>query len=218
VPRGAAQGRPGPDRAHPRRGAGGLRASPAGGLRRRGSGGQAPAPERAALWKTWLPLAEALNKQTPALTRALKDLDRATALAAHQALEAVATARRQPRLWADALPPLPAEKGKKGAFEDPLPRAPEAAAALAGSLGDKSVEVRLVALYALETLGPDAAPAAPALGDRDPFVRWGAARALGKMAPHGAAKGVPALAAVLACSSSWPRCSAWCSATCSPRR
>src|SRR5207249_4803793 len=53
-------------------------------------------------------------------------------------------------------------------------------------LSHASVEVKLAMLYALETLEQDAAPAAAAvakaLDDANPFVRWGAARALGRMA------------------------------------
>jgi HEAT repeat protein len=58
---------------------------------------------------------------------------------------------------------------------------------LGEKLSHQEVSVRLAVLYALETLEMDAAPAAPAvvkaLADDNSFVRWGATRALGRMAP-----------------------------------
>src|SRR5439155_18365136 len=57
--------------------------------------------------------------------------------------------------------------------------------ALANAVADPSAQVRLQAVEALETIGPDAAPDTPALegalSDRNLFVRWAAARALGKI-------------------------------------
>jgi HEAT repeat protein len=59
--------------------------------------------------------------------------------------------------------------------------------ALAQALNDPRVDVRLAAVEALETLGDDAAPAAPmltwAMTDPDRFVRWAAARTVGRMSP-----------------------------------
>jgi len=76
---------------------------------------------------------------------------------------------------------------------------------LIGMLAHKEVRVRLAALYALESLGSDAVPAGDslmkALKDENSFVRWGAVRALGKMAPLPLNKGEPiaeALAPLLA--------------------
>jgi HEAT repeat protein len=60
--------------------------------------------------------------------------------------------------------------------------------ALEDALADSKAEVRLAAVDTLETLGDDAAPAAPhlawALTDPDRFVRWAAARTLGRMRPQ----------------------------------
>lgn len=68
-------------------------------------------------------------------------------------------------------------------------------------LSDPNVRGRLSAVDLLETMGPDAAPAIPALvarlGDDDRFVRWSAVRTLGRLAPRQAALVVPALAASL---------------------
>jgi len=69
-------------------------------------------------------------------------------------------------------------------------------------LSHKEVRVRLATLYVLETMEAESAPAAgavaDALKDGDAFVRWGAARVLGKMAPLQADKAVPGLAGVVA--------------------
>jgi HEAT repeat protein len=76
-----------------------------------------------------------------------------------------------------------------------------AVAALAAGLMDRDRRARLAAVHALEMLGRDGSAAAPALVrslcDPDPFVRWAAARTLGKMAPADADSAVPALARLL---------------------
>jgi HEAT repeat protein len=72
---------------------------------------------------------------------------------------------------------------------------------LAKLLARGEVRLKLAALYALESLGPDAGPAVEtlvaALQDRDSFVRWGAARALAKMAPAENAKAVAGLVSAI---------------------
>jgi HEAT repeat protein len=69
--------------------------------------------------------------------------------------------------------------------------------ALAQGLFDPDVRNRLGAVDALEDIGPAAAPAAPALVkalcDPDKFVRWSAARTLGKLAPADAGPAVRGL-------------------------
>lgn len=74
--------------------------------------------------------------------------------------------------------------------------------ALAGRLVDPSPRARLAAVDALEYMGDDAQPAASALvrtslSDPDRFVRWAAARTVGKMKPE-PSLAVPALARLLA--------------------
>jgi HEAT repeat protein len=73
-------------------------------------------------------------------------------------------------------------------------------AAVAG-LSDPNVRARLAAVDLLETMGPEAAPAIPALVDklRDPdrFVRWSAVRTLGRLAPRSPDLVVPGLARTL---------------------
>lgn len=72
--------------------------------------------------------------------------------------------------------------------EDPLLRGLRSTLrALAQALEDPKAEVRLAAIDALEMLGDEAAPASARMGwaltDPDRFVRWAAARALGRMSP-----------------------------------
>lgn len=67
-----------------------------------------------------------------------------------------------------------------------------------GTLADPVEQVREEYLAAIEGLGKDAAPLADVLvqatHDRSPFVRWAAARSLGKIAKEQAGIAVPALA------------------------
>lgn len=72
---------------------------------------------------------------------------------------------------------------------------------LAARVRDPNPQVRLDAIEALETLERTAAPAVPALAqalaDPNPFVRWAAARTLGKMGAIEPALTVPPLARLL---------------------
>jgi HEAT repeat protein len=74
-------------------------------------------------------------------------------------------------------------------------------AKLARKLSHQEVTTQLAAVYILETLQAEAAPAAKevadALADKNPYVRWGAARTAGRMAPAGAAQTVRGLAKLL---------------------
>jgi HEAT repeat protein len=97
------------------------------------------------------------------------------------------------------------------ALQRPAPAPPEddpildllkaALPALTKGLSDPELEARLRAVDALETLGPQAAPAAPelvkALHDPNLFVRWAAARTLGRIGPVRVERSVPALARLL---------------------
>jgi HEAT repeat protein len=71
----------------------------------------------------------------------------------------------------------------------------------AGVQDDPDVQGRRAAIDVLEALGRQAAPAAPALlaalADRDRFVRWAAARALGKVRPTNTETVIPALTRLL---------------------
>jgi hypothetical protein len=75
------------------------------------------------------------------------------------------------------------------------------AVALGAKVQATTVDTRRAAIDVLEMLGPSAEPAAPAivraLGDPDRFVRWSAARTLGKIGPIQASSAVPALGKLL---------------------
>src|SRR5208282_3852817 len=64
-----------------------------------------------------------------------------------------------------------------------------------------NLEARLAAVGALEMMGQAARPAVPALvralGDPSPFMRWAAARTLGKLGPIDVSVTVPALVRLL---------------------
>jgi HEAT repeat protein len=140
------------------------------------------------------PLARALTEHLPAVICLAGDGETAVCIAACQTLEGVATARENLRKAASRVPAL--------AKDDPLEGVAKAAAELGPTLSHKEVRARLAALYVLETLGDDAVPAIDGLiqaaADENPFVRWGAARALGQIAPREAEKAVPALARLAA--------------------
>jgi HEAT repeat protein len=97
----------------------------------------------------------------------------------------------------DELPP-PKPLGPIGAAETTLDRT---MTALLAGLSDPVPRVRLATIDVLETMGKLAAPAAPALvrslSDTHRFVRWAAARTLGRMAPEDAREAVPALARLI---------------------
>jgi HEAT repeat protein len=142
-----------------------------------------------------LPLVLALKDQGPALAAALGDPDAGVRTLARQALEEIANLRW--RLFRQAP-----GSGLQEEPRDPLLEGLSAALLpLTAGLSDPDHRVRLTALDILETLGPAAAPAAPALvwalGDPDRFVRWAAARTLGKLHPQAAGTAVPALARLL---------------------
>jgi len=171
-----------------------------------------------------LPLLEVFKGETAALARALTDTDLEVRVATQRALEELGAARQRllhpPRPRPEpAVPPRP--EGQRGAaldqgrltpvvtlefqakaepdpildaFRDLLPT-------LIAQVGDTEVQIRLGAIDVLETLGGAAAPAASALVratlDPNRFVRWAAARTLGKMGSVEPAAAVPAVAHLL---------------------
>lgn len=146
-----------------------------------------------------LPVTRALAEQLPALVAAAEDADLATAIAAAGALEELTTTRQElARRAALFLPTAPKEDTAK-LSEDPLGAGLKTAVpVLVKRLSHSEADARLAAIYVIETIGKDAMSAAEALirslDDQDSFVRWGAARALGEMAPAGAATAAPLLA------------------------
>ena len=143
------------------------------------------------------PLQAAFTKQTPALIKSLAHADPATSAAAADALEAIGSTRQRAlRLYAsvsnlDLVVKLEPETDALGDALRP------AAPALAKNLAHKEERLQLASLYALETLSDLATPAIPqlvkALSDANAYVRWGAVRVLGRMAPEGAEQAVPGL-------------------------
>jgi HEAT repeat protein len=161
--------------------------------------------------KTFLPLTEALAAQTPAVGRAVLDPDPQVRLLARQTAERIANAGQRLQQSRKRIPTLPDRTqgpGRGGILvaalhahvhadpppprvqRDPIPEAlrgilPQ----LVRGLRDPNPKIRLAALDAIETIGPDAATPevirglVAALGDPYLFVRWQSARALGKMQP-----------------------------------
>jgi HEAT repeat protein len=155
-------------------------------------------------WQELAPLARVLGAQVPALDKVVADTDLQASLVATRALEGMADARLALLRRLASVPPPPGKDDDPGRPEEPLgPALREAVPVLAKRLSADEVPARLASLYVLETLGTEAAPAAgdavKALADRDPFVRWGAARALAGMGLKGeaAARAVAGLAPLL---------------------
>jgi HEAT repeat protein len=154
------------------------------------------------------PVVLALAKAGTVFPRALNDQEPAVVRAAAAAVEETAGLRTKLRLKAATVPVTPATKEEEKKDEakrsdDPLRGTLQAAVlALAEHLAAEEVRVRLACLYALETLGAEAAPAAEALvtalKDDNSYVRWGAARALGRMPPPAVKNAVTELARALA--------------------
>jgi hypothetical protein len=163
--------------------------------------------------KELMPLIRALREQGSALTRALGDKDADVRLIARQTLEDM-TAPQIQLLERAAAVALNAPKGSAVELRPSQFISPEAlqdslleglhgtVQALAAGLKDGDVRARRGAIDVLETLGPASASAGPALvralRDPDQFVRWAAARTLGKISPVEAATAVPALGSLLA--------------------
>lgn len=144
-----------------------------------------------------MPLVLALRDQCPVLVRALADPDMDVRLQVLQTLEDVGNLRMRlfPRTAASAAPTA-------GQPSDPLEEGLHAAVVpLTAGLADPEPRVRRAVLDVLETLGPGAAEALPGLiavlNDSDPFVRWAAARTLGKMGAVASDTVVPALVRLL---------------------
>jgi HEAT repeat protein len=109
--------------------------------------------------------------------------------------------RRPGRKRADDIRLVSAEAPPKDAPDSLMRGLQGTLPAAAARLGDPFVRVRLAALDFMETMGPDAASAAGAvvgaLADPCLFVRWAAARTLGRIGPVNVAESVPALARLL---------------------
>ncbi len=150
----------------------------------------------------------ALSAQAGGLVRALGDADARVRLGARQTLENLALARVRLLRRASSAVAAPSHaevdrdavaRAARFLLDDPLlPGLRLALPALTAGVADPDLEARRAAIDALEALGRQADSAAralvAALGDQDRFVRWSAARALGKIRPAEVATVVPALA------------------------
>jgi HEAT repeat protein len=153
-------------------------------------------------------LTKALLDHAPQLAQVLNDRDPGIRLQARRGLENLADARR--RLEIHAAPQAGAPAANLLRSDLPLTQTQNELLQLLkitldnlkAGVRDPSEAVRLATLEVLELMGDAAAPAAPeiveALGDRSIFVRWVAARCLGRMSkPVEVETAVPALARLL---------------------
>jgi HEAT repeat protein len=137
--------------------------------------------------KRVLPLVNALKAQSQAIYAGLQDADEGVIREATGVIEELAVANQRLRALEASVPLLVNGELKPAVVPDHFGKDLRAAVPLLSKqLTHASVDVKLAVLYALETLDRDAAPAvdavSKALDDANPFVRWGAARALGRMA------------------------------------
>ncbi len=160
-----------------------------------------------------------VNEEAPIVVALLEDDILEVRLSAYQVLEKTATIRRMQIVGAmlpteaqpatkKGFPSAPGRRDERFSNAPPPPAAPvldkilSAMPNLVHGLSDKEVRVRLAAIYVLESLGPEAAPAVEGVArtlkvDKNGFVRWGAARVFLNMAPLEPEKAVPALAEAL---------------------
>jgi HEAT repeat protein len=138
-----------------------------------------------------LPLLETIKSLAGSLGKATADSDPEVRFLARKSIEEISSARQR----------LP-QPGGQNAIKDPLLDALiEMQSALIAGVSDGSVATRLLAIDALEAMGKFGTAAAPelikAMHDPNQFVRWSAARTMGKMAPVGAEGAIPALREML---------------------
>jgi HEAT repeat protein len=137
---------------------------------------------------------EVIDKTILPVRELVQDTEVSVRISACQVIETLAETRRM-LLRIAARPVKMGEKPFEAPWRESLQKT---LPALEKNLSHKEVKLRLAALYALESYGAEAAPAAEAvletLRDDSFFVRWGGVRVLGRIAPQGADKAVPALA------------------------
>ncbi len=170
---------------------------------------QAPAAVENATPNDCGALVVALNQQKGTLSAAMRDPDEMVRTLSGRAVEELAVAAQS--LGAQPmLPPSPSsDDAKRASYREPAlgerstPSTDARAnlAALISRLKDPDVQARLNAIDVLESLGPGAAAAVPdlvqALSDSNGFVRWAAARTLGKIGPADSERTAAALGRLL---------------------
>src|SRR5262249_34919040 len=159
-----------------------------------------------------LPLIVTFKNQGAALTRALADRGGEVLALARRALEDMtnpqlqlleraARVAQEKTSGAESPPAVPFILTSSPAHDSLVQGLQGTVLTLATGLANKDIRARRAAIEVLENLGPAAAPAEKSLvdclADSDPFVRWAAARTLGKIAPIGAETAVAALARLL---------------------
>lgn len=139
-----------------------------------------------------------LEAHAPVLGRLLKDSCAEVRKSSRQALEDLAQARQR---LAARIESTATEQRDYSSRAKPKPNENMPVAELVAGISDRDVNIRLRTLDILEALGPAAAPAGPALvkalNDPQRFVRWAAARALGKVGAVEPKTAIPALIQML---------------------
>jgi HEAT repeat protein len=156
------------------------------------------------------PIIQAAKGQARTLAQALTDSDSQVRERARQALEMYGNARLRMRRLAESVPELPTDAPavqkvraaqKEGKQDDLTLAILPGLEVIQRGVRDPNVQVRRSTLDFLESLEENSAPAIPAivgaLSDPDRFVRWAAARTLGKIGPIRTEMTVPALARLL---------------------
>lgn len=165
--------------------------------------------------ETLRPLMSAFRDQAPALAAAINDPDPVVRFLVRRAVEHMGFARERLQRREKSVLPSPAarlrraatilvarQKAAPPAEADPLLAAFEVMLpALTAGLSDPYVRNRLAALDAIELYAGAARSAVPALTrtleDPDRFVRWAAARILGRIGPTELSRTVPGLSRLL---------------------
>ena len=147
-----------------------------------------------------VPFGRVLANEAAGLKRVLTDSEPRTRLMSRKAMEEVGNAFRRHERFR-AIFPGNAETAATLANDQLVKVLHLVMPQLTTGVSDPNLEVRRATIDVLEVYGEASKPAAPALvqalADSDPFIRWGAARTLGKIGSVEENTAVPALAKLL---------------------